>query len=181
MSQIRRDLIRGVFWSAIEKYSIFLVNLIVSMVLARLLNPEEFGVVAIATVIILFLSIFSTMGIGPAIIQRRDLDQEDYDNIFTFSAMMGVFLAILFFVLSWPIASFYGNSLLIPICQLLSINVLFSSLNMVPAALMAKHKRFKEMARWTFCIQVVVGFLAVFAAYCEKGVFSLLISPIINE
>ena len=181
MTNLKKDMIHGVFWSAVEKYSVFFVNLIVSMVLARLITPEEFGVVATATVIILFLSIFSTMGIGPAIIQRKDLNQDDYNSIFTFSVLIGLILSVIFFSLSWSIADFYNTPLLAPICQLLSINVFFSTLNMVPAALMAKNKRFKEMARFTLIIQIIVGSFAAFAAYCKMGVFALLISPIITS
>ena len=94
MSSIKQDLIKGVFWSAVEKYSSLALNIVISMILARILSPLEYGIVSIATVLIAFLTMFATMGIGPAIIQRKDLDQNDLDNIFTFSLVIGAFLAI---------------------------------------------------------------------------------------
>lgn len=181
MSNIKKDIVVGVFWSAVEKYSVFFVNIAVSMILARLLAPEEFGVVAIATVFIQFLSILSTMGIGTAVIQRRDLSQNDLNCIFTFSAALGLVLALLFFFLSGFIADFYQNVQLVSICQILSISVFFGTMNMVPAALMAKNKRFKEIARYTIILQFFVGCLAVFAAYHKMGVYALLISPIVTS
>lgn len=180
MPSIKQDLIRGVFWSAVEKYSGLVVSIIVSMVLARLLTPAEYGVVAVATVIITFLQIFGTIGIGPAIIQK-DLTQSDVNSIFTFSLSLGVALALLFFAASGPIASFYANDLLIPVCQILCIQVFFASANVVPNALMAKNKRFKDIARRTLTLQISSGMLSVLAAWKGAGVYALLISPVITS
>lgn len=180
MPSIKQEMTRGVFWSAVEKYSGLVVSIIVSMILARLLSPEEYGVVAIATVIIHFLQMFCTMGIGPAIIQRRDLSNNDLNSIFTFSLSIGVFLACLFFFGSWCIASFYENELLVPICQILSIQVFFAAANMVPSALMNRNKRFKEIAKRTLLLQSTSGVLSIIAALSGAGVYSLLISPVIT-
>lgn len=180
MASIRNEMLHGVFWSAIEKYSGLVVGILVSMILARLLNPEEFGVVAIATVLIQFLSMFCTMGIAPAIIQREDLNNEDLDNIFTLTLLVGLIFSVAFFFCSWPIASFYGNKQLIPVCQILSVQLFFSAANMVPNALMNKYKRFKEIAKRTLFLQIVSCTLAITAAYNGFGVYSLLISPVLT-
>lgn len=171
-------MVHGVFWSAIEKYSGLVVSIIVSMILARILSPQEYGVVAIATVLIQFLQMFCTMGIGPAIIQRKDLTDKDLDSIFTFSLLIGVALSVLFFVGSWGIASFYDDRQLIPVCQILSIQVFFAAANMVPSALMAKNKRFKDIARRTLTLQIISGIISVIAAYNGAGVYALLVSPV---
>ncbi len=181
MSSIKQDMIHGVFWGAVEKYSGLAVNIVVSMVLARILSPAEYGVVAIATVIISFLQIFCTLGIGPAVIHRNDLTNENLDSIFTFSLSIGILLAVLFFCSSWMIADFYGDQQLVPVCQILSIQLLFASANMVPNALMAKHKRFKDIARRTLTFQVSSGIISVIAAFYGAGVYALLISPVVTS
>lgn len=180
MPSLKKEMVNGVFWSAIEKYSGLVVSILVSMVLARLLSPKEYGVVAIATVIIHFLQMFCTMGIGPAIIQRNDLTQKDLNSIFTFSLSIGFGLALLFFIGSWGIASFYDNELLVPICQILSIQVFFAAANMVPNALMNKNKRFKDIARRTLTLQTISGILAITAAFYGAGAFALLIAPVLS-
>ena len=91
MSSNKNKMFKGVFWSAVERYSGTFMSLIVSMILARLLRPEDYGIVAIVMVIIGFLNIFSSMGIGPAIIQRDDLSKDDIDNLFT----MSIFIALI--------------------------------------------------------------------------------------
>lgn len=179
MSSIKQELVRGVFWSAVEKYSGLMVSIIVTMVLARLLSPQEYGVVAIATVIITFLQMFCTMGIAPAVIQK-ELSGKELDSIFTFSLAVGGFMAMLLFFGSWLIADFYGNPQLRPVCQILCIQLLFAAVNMVPNALMAKDKRFKDIARRTLTLQVSSGIISVIAAWRGAGVYALLISPVVS-
>lgn len=179
MPSIKQELVRGVFWSAVEKYSGFVVSIIVTMVLARLLSPEEFGVAAIATLIISFLQIFCTVGIGPAVIQK-ELNTKDLNSIFTFSLVVGGVMAVLFFIASYLIADFYRNEQLRPVCQILSIQLLFVAVNMVPSALMAKNKRFKEIAKRTLTLHVLTGTVSIVAAWKGAGVYALLISPVIT-
>lgn len=180
-NNIKQELLRGVFWSATEKYSGLLVSLVVSMILARMLGPKEYGVVAIATVFIAFLQMFCTMGIGPAIIQRKDLKDNELNSIFTFSLSVGAILAVLFFCSSWVIALFYDNQLLVPVCQILSIQLLAASANMVPSALMTRDKRFKEIAKRTLTLQILTGVVSVLAAFKGAGVYALLISPVVTS
>ena len=82
---IKQEMISGIFWTAVQKYSGLVVQLIVTAILARLLSPEDFGIVAVATVLIAFFSLFTDMGIGPAIIQKQELTDEDLNSIFSFT------------------------------------------------------------------------------------------------
>lgn len=181
MASVKHDLIHGVFWSAVEKYSGVIIGICISMVLARLLSPKEYGVVAIAVVFINFISIFCTMGIGPAVIQRKDLTPKDINIIFTFTLIIGTVLGGIFFASSWAIAEFYKTPILIQVCQILSLQVFFASANMVPNALMAKNQRFKNLAKRNLSLQIICGPLAILAAYFGAGVYALLISPTITS
>ena len=105
------------FYTAIAKYMGILVSLVIAGILARLIAPEEFGIVAVVTVIITFFGIFSDFGIGPAIIQNKELLQDDLTHIFSFTIWSGVILTILFFLCSWPISFFYEQSNIVPITQ----------------------------------------------------------------
>lgn len=177
---VGKEMVSGVFWSAVEKYSGVVISLIISAILARLITPEEFGTVAIVTVIINFLGIFATMGIFPAIIQRNDLTRNNLNSIFTYSMVIGVGLSVLLFAFSWKIADFYNNPSLKLICQILSVNLFFAAVNVVPGALMAKNKRFKQIAVRTLSLQVIGGTGAVITAFCGVGVYSLLIAPLVT-
>ena len=175
---IKQEMISGIFWTAVQKYSGLVVQLIVTAILARLLSPEDFGIVAVATMLIAFFSLFTDMGIGPAIIQKQELTHEDLDSIFSFTVWGGIVLAVLFFGAAYPIGHFYKEESLVLICQLLSVNLLFAAWNIVPNALINKNKRFKFIAKRTLSLQVISGIVSVFAAYQGLGLYALLISPI---
>lgn len=100
MSSTKKQLLSGVFYTAIAKYSGIVISLVIAGILARLIEPEDFGVVAIATVIISFFGIFSDLGIGPAIIQNKELSIKDLSNIFSFTIWLGLGMSVLFFFCS---------------------------------------------------------------------------------
>ncbi len=168
-------------WISIDKYSGLLLSIFVSMVLARLLSPSEFGLLALATVLLTFIGIISGMGLGPAIIQEKNLQQKDINSVFTFSVIVGFILSFIFFCLSWPIASFYENEQLVPVCQLCALNFFLGILNSIPGTLMVKDQRFKEMAICSLSLNLFAAPISIFAAYKGFGVYSLMIAPFINS
>lgn len=178
---IKKQLVSGVFYTAISKYAGIFISLIVSAILARLLSPDEFGVVAVATVIINFFGIFTDLGISPAIIQNKELTKKDLSNIFSFTIFGGVILSVLFFTSSWTIGNYYKNETLITICQLLSINLFFSALNIVPNALLYKDMMFKYIALRSLIVQLIGGSLSVLAAFANVGLYALIINPIFSS
>ncbi len=181
MNSVRKELTIGVFYTAIAKYSGIFVSLVITIILARLLSPTDFGIVAIANIFIVFFSIISDLGIGPAIIQNRNLSSLDLNYLFSFTIYLGVVLGICFYFLA-PIFSFYyENSLLSPVLKILSISVVFGTWNIVPNSLILKDKFFKFIAFRTFIIQVISGILSVFLAYSGGGIYSLLLSPILSS
>lgn len=177
---IKKELLSGTFYTAISKYSGMLVSLIIAGILARMLSPEDFGTVAIATVIISFFSTFSEFGIGPAIIQNKELDKKDIQSIFSFTIWIGIIISLLFWSISWGIGNYYKNQILITICQLLSINLFFATINIVPNAIIYRNKEFKYIATRTFFIQIITGSIAILAVFLGAGIYALVISPILS-
>lgn len=179
-ASIKKQLFSGIAYTALEKYSNIIVQLIITAVLARLLPPADFGVVAVATVIITFFALFTDMGISTAIVQNKTLTDDDISNIFSFTLWSGIILAALFFCSSWAIGNYYQNDTLIIICQLLSINLFTSSITIVPNALFYKHKDFKYIALRGLTIQSSCGALGVTAAALGAGLYALVIPPILS-
>ena len=181
MPTIKEEMLKGVMWSAVGKYSGVIIQLIITAVLARLITPEEFGVVAIATVLIAFLTIFSDLGLGAAIIQRQDFGKKEYDSIFSFSIYLGIILSVALFLSSPLLAAFYNSLPLKIICQILAITLFFGSINMVPNAIISKQKRFKFIAQRTLFFQVFGGILAIIAAFYRWGCYALLIPILLSS
>ena len=180
MSNLKGEMIKGVFWNAIEKYTGIVIGMVVSMVLARILTPKDYGTVAIVTVFTTFLGLFSSMGLAPAIIQRKDLTKENLDSIYTYSILMALFLGSILFFSSWGIASFYEDSKLVIITQVLTVSFFFSTINMVPGTLMVRDKRFKFIARRSLLLGVISAAISVSAALLGAGLYSLIIAPLLT-
>lgn len=180
MASIKKQLVSGVAYTAVAKYAGVAVQLVVAGILGRLLSPDDFGTVAIVTVIISFFAIFCDIGIGPAVIQNKDLSKKEIDHIFSFTVWCGIVLALIFFCCSWPIASFYGDKILVSLCQILSLYLMFTAFNIVPNALFYKEKRFAFVAGRTLVVQVISGTLGIAAAYMGAGMYALLINPVVS-
>src|SRR5690554_1254051 len=106
---------KGIFYTALGKYSIVVVQLLVTALLARLLTPNEMGIVSAVNVFLVFFQLLADFGIGPAIIQNKDLTNKEVNGIFSFSLYIAFGLSILFIFLGYPMSRFYGNDVFIPI------------------------------------------------------------------
>ena len=143
----------------VSKYANVAIQLALTAVLARLVSPADYGLIAIVTIFTTFFALLADMGIGPAIVQFKDLDRDDIDGLFVFSALAGAVLLGLFLALAWPIAYLYGNQQLVPIFFAIAPSVLFNTLNMVPNGLLVA--------------TAVSGAVATSMAFSGYGVYSL--------
>lgn len=178
---VKKVLIKGFTYTAIAKYSGIVVSLIVTAILSRILSPTDFGVIAVATVVINFFNMISDMGVGPAIIQHRNIDKHDLRSIFTLTIYVGLSLTLLFYFLSSFISSFYDDVRLLNIFKIFSIAIFFHCIDIVPNSLLKKSKRFKFIATRSVLVQISTGILAVIAALCNMGIYSLLIQPVVSS
>lgn len=156
-----------------SKYTSLFVQLFITAILARLLPPEDFGTLAIILVFLNLFIPFADMGIGAAIIQYQDLDDRDYGALFTFSIFLALALALVFCAASVPIALFYGNDQLVPLCCVGSLSLLFATLNMVPNGLLLKDQRFLSIGLRLFVVTIVAGAVAIVMAFLGWGVYAL--------
>ena len=178
MNNIKGLLIKGAIFTGLAKYSVMIINIIVTAILARLLPPEDFGTIALTVVVTSFFDILANAGIGPAIIQNKDINETDLPNLFRFSTYLAFVLVLLFGALIYPISIFYGKVELISILFLVTIQLFFNTLNVVPLALLLKEKKFQIIAKNAVCSACICGFFSVLAAFNDWGIYSLLITPI---
>ena len=179
--QIQQEIRRGTIIVFLTKYSGIIIGLLVNSFLARLLSPKEFGIVAIVTVFITFFNILSEIGIGVAIVQDQTLTDKDSSDLFKISIFISLILAIAFALFSYPLAWFYDNNAYVLICQLLSVNVFFSALTVVPKSLMLKSKQFKVLGVIEVISALVTGILAIILAIKGASYFSIIWRSIVNS
>ena len=163
-----------------SKYISMGAQIVVTMVLARLIAPEDFGLVAIVTVFTGLFSLLSDMGVGVAIVQYRDLTEEDYGALFGFSALLALGLTAAFCAVSPLIAAFYGDSRLTALCCSASPQLLFATLNMVPSGLMLKERRFDAIGIRLVCATVASGVVAIGLALAGAGCYALVVQSTLS-
>uniref|UniRef100_UPI0026EB6775 oligosaccharide flippase family protein n=1 Tax=Alkalibaculum bacchi TaxID=645887 RepID=UPI0026EB6775 len=161
------------------KYTNIFVQLIYSAILARILSPEDFGVVAVVTVFTTFFSLIANIGIGPAIIQHRNIDEEDINHLFSLTIYIGLVIGILFALFSIPISIFYDDSVYIPIGALLAISLLFNTVNIVPNSLLLKAQRFKLVNLRLVLVSVLSAIPTIILALIGFKYYALVIHSIL--
>ena len=168
---------KAVLWQLVSRYASVAIQLVITMVLARLISPEQYGVVAIVTVFTTLFSTLADVGIGPAVIQY-DLEDEECGELFVFTVLFGVCLAAVFCLASGAIAAFYDQQLLVPLCCVASLSIIFNAADMVPNGLMLKRKEFRLIAIRTLVTTIVSGIVSIGLAILGFGSFALVINTV---
>lgn len=171
----------AVFWTAIAKYSTAALQLIFAAILSRLLTPEQFGIVAIINVFVVFFQLFCDMGFGTAVIQDKSIPQKYTNDIFSWSLYFGLGLMVLFIGVSYPISIFYEDSIYIPLGVILSLALFLNAFNMIPNAIMLKEKRFKSIAYRTIISGIVSSLLTIALAFKGYGVYALVMQSVFSS
>ncbi len=180
MSDIKKNIGKGIFYTFLSKYSNIVVSIIIGAILAHLLTPQEFGIVVIVSVFISFFNLLSNIGIGPAIVQIKTLSNSDIESIFSFSLILGAILTTIFFLSAPLIASFYNNEKLIRISQLMSLAIFFQALRIVPQALLLKKLQFRNIGIISVIVHIISGSIAILLAYLGYSYFALVLNNIIS-
>ena len=165
----------------VAKYANVVIQLVITMVLARILTPEQYGTVAIVTVFSSFFAILADMGVSTAIVQYKDLTEKDFDALFFFSAVLGLGLAAVFCLLSLPISILYSDGELVPLCCLTALSILFNTLNMVPNGILLREKRFKTVSVRLVVVSIATGIAAVVLALMGFGCYALVWNVILTS
>ena len=165
--------------NASAKYTNVIFQFVATAVLARLLSPECYGLIAVITVFSVFFTTFSDIGLSSGVVQNKALSKLDVDNIFSFSFYLSLFLGVLFALASYPIAWFYEDDVYVPIGLLMSVSLFFNALSMIPNACLMREKRFKMIGLRTVCASLVSYGIAIFLAFQGYEYYSLVIQSII--
>lgn len=171
---------KGILINFIAKYSNIFVQIIITSILARLLTPKEFGIISVIAIFIAFFNLLGDMGIGPAVIQYKDLTDDDISSIFIFTFFIAIFLGFLFYFFSYFIADFYNNSVYINIGHLLSISVIINLLCTVPNGILLKNKQFKLIGIATLLSNFTSGLITILLAYKGFSYYALVANSIMQ-
>ncbi len=172
--------LNGVKWTSISSIIIAIIQIVQLSILARYLEPSDFGLMAIVTIIIGFSALFLDLGISASIIHKQNITHVQLSSLYWLNIASGLVLFIIIYSLAPFLANFYNETELIPIIQLLAINFVISSLGSQYGILFQKALKFNIMAKIGI-ISVVAGFVvAVSLAINGYGVYSLVYAALTN-
>lgn len=163
----------GLFWSYGERIFAQLVSLIVSIVLARLLSPENYGVVSIVMIFITFCDAIVTGGFGNAIIQKKDADELDVNTMLCCSMVTSALLYMLIYFTAPFIADFYEMDIICPILRVLGVRLLISGINSIQRAWIQKKMLFKKFFVSTLFGTLLSAVVGIAMAYQGMGPWAL--------
>ena len=168
----------AVFWSFAERFSTEIVTFCIGVILARLLSPEDYGIVGITSIFIVFSNVLIESGFGNALIRKRDRTDKDLATAFYFNLIVGIFAYIILCIASPYIASYFEISILTPLVKIVSLTFLLNSLCIVPNAILTARLNIRLQAFISFFAQIPAGCIAIYCAYNGLGVWALAVQQV---
>ncbi len=180
MNNLKEKAIKGVIWTAMEKWGSQVISFAVFLVLARLLEPEIFGLVALANIFFALMQVFLDQGFSKAIIQRQEIEREHLDTAFWTNITIALLLLGISLAGAGVIANLFKQPSLTPIIRCLSFNFVFAALNSVQSALLYRQLAFKTLTTRTLLATFTGGTVGVVMAFFGFGVWSLVGQQLTN-
>lgn len=156
------------------------VLFVISLVLARILSPSEYGTLAMLLVFINLADILVTNGLSEALVQRQGVERRDYSTIFICGVALSTGLYIIIFLTAPAIGSFYGNEAMVLPLRILALRLPFSSLNAIQKAYISKNFLFRKQFVASFVGSATSGVVAIYLALCGAGLYALVAQQFLN-
>ena len=172
-TSLKSKVLTGMFWRFLERSAAQIVTFIVSIILARLLEPEDYGVVALTTIFITIANVFVTEGFGKALIQKKEVDQVDYSSVFFFNCIFSIVLYLLIFIGSPSIGNYFGEPLLSSTLRVLGLRLPLASINSIQHAYVSRNIMFKLFFKATIIGTITSAIVGITMAYMGFGVWAL--------
>lgn len=178
VDHLRQRARTGVLWVFVDAGVRQVLTLAISIVLARLLLPEDFGTVGTARLFLEVSTVVGNAGMAGAIIQRETIGVGHHDTAFATSTAAGAMLALLFVLIAHPVATFFSNPAVAPIMQIMSLQVVLAAMSATPLALLQRELRFRAVAVLSLVQTLSNGVIAITLALLGFGVWSIVWSSV---
>jgi len=172
---------RSVFWSLFGTLGVSALRFVSTAILARILMPEDFGIIGMAMIFTGIVTLFGKLGMGAALVQRKEIDQEYLSTAFWTGLAVGVLLSLMAIATAPLIALFFKEPILRVIVMWLSINFIFSALASIHATLLHRELNFKSLSIIEITSTIVRITFILTCALLGMGVWSIVIGMIADR
>lgn len=172
-SSLKEKAVHGFAWSAIDNFANQGILFVISVLLARMLSPSDYGLIAMISIVLAISNCFINSGFGNALIRKTDLSNEDCSTAFYFNILVAGGCYLLVFVIAPFVADFYERPVLTPILRWQSVTLILGALIIVQKSIINRKIDFKTTAKISTISNIVSGIVALIMAYNGYGVWSL--------
>ena len=173
VESLKTKTVKGVGWSFIDNLSSSGVSFLVGLVLARLLTPSEYGIMAIFTIFIAVSNSIVDSGFSNALIRKTDAKRVDYNTVFLFNLVVSGILYVVLFFVAPAISVFFKEPLLVEVMRVIGWVLVINALGIIPRTLFVKDVNFKTQTKVSLIASISSGVLGIGMAFCGMGVWSL--------
>ncbi|AMM51663.1 hypothetical protein TH61_11410 [Rufibacter sp. DG15C] len=178
--ELKNKAVSGFIWTLFEKLGFYLINFIISIILARILGPKEFGLVAMILVFMSLLMPFMEAGLNKALIRKTNAINTDFSTVFWWNITLSLLLYLILYLAAPIIAKYYNETRLIAIVRVYSLNLILIALNSVQNARLVKELNFKVLTIRTTVSSILAGSLAIYLAWTGWTYWSLVIRDLFS-
>lgn len=170
-------------WKFMERISAQLVTTVVSIILARILTPSDYGIISIVSIFITIANVFVSDGVGSSLVQKKNADSLDYTTLLLFNIGLSVFLYSLIYVSAPFLAEFYGEGydIVTPVLRVLALRIILTGVSSIQNAYISKHLMFKKYFWSTLIGTIVSAIVGITMAYRGYGVWALVFQYLVNS
>jgi len=178
VSSLKQKTVSGFTWSFIDNFANQGIQFIVGIILARLLTPDEFGLIGMITIFIAISQSFIDSGFSSALIRKNNCNENDYSTVFLYNLGAGLILYLILFFLAEPIGIFYNQPVLKILIRVLGLTLIIRSFTIIQSVLLTKRLDFKLQAKISILSTFISGAIGIIMAYAGYGVWSLVIRSV---
>lgn len=181
MTNLKSKTLSSLAWKFAERCGAQGIQFVVSIILARLLTPADYGLIGLITVFLAIAMVFAQSGLGQALVQHKEIDQEEFSTVFYFSMVFSIVLYLILFLCAPLIAGFYNEPKLTAIVRVLGTTVIIGAVNSVQQAYVQKTMQFKRFFYSTLTGTLISAIIGIAMAYAGCGVWALVGQQISNQ
>ncbi|MES2132271.1 MAG: lipopolysaccharide biosynthesis protein [Bacteroidota bacterium] len=175
MSTLKEKAVNGVIWSVAERFGNQGIQFIIGLILARLLMPEDYGLIGMLLVFISIAQVFVEGGFSAALIRKSEPTNRDYSTVFWFNLVVAFVFYVIIFLCSPLISEFYQEPLLAPLAKVVALNIIISAFGIIQKTILTKQLDFKSQAKVNLSSIIISGVIGVVCAWQGLGVWALVV------
>jgi O-antigen/teichoic acid export membrane protein len=168
-------------WKFLERGGVQGLQFVISIILARLLLPEDYGILALVVIFITIANVFIQSGLNTALIQKKTVDQVDYSSVFFLSLGIATSLYVLLYFVAPFIARFYDNQSLVSVLRVLALTLFPGAFNSIQNAIVSRTMQFKRLFYSSIGAGIISGVVGISLAYLGYGIWALVFQQLINQ